>query len=423
MVKKIAFVTYYNKDNIFSFNAIIAAIEINEIIKDIKIYYIRDHQKLFDKLPEILDEYEIVIIGFSIFTVQIWDISDIVQKLRKKYRNRLLLIAGGPHPSGDPKGTLGMGFDVVFIGESERSIVEYMKSIQKKDSFKNIEGIAYLDEDMKFYKNKKNYTIDLNEYPPFPLINTKYGSIEITRGCPYMCYFCQTSFMMGNKARYRSIESICKYIKILKKENLTDIRFITPNAFSYGSDDGKSINMIRLEELLSKARAIIGPKGRIFFGTFPSEVRPEHVNKETLNLLKKYTNNDNIVIGAQSGSQRVLDLCNRGHNVNDIFQAVRLTKKIGFTANVDFIFGLPKETNEDRKETLQVMKELIEIGAKIHAHYFIPLPQTPFSRAKVKRIDKKTEDFLRDFNFRGKIFGSWKKQFNFSLKISKESTY
>ncbi|MBY9006929.1 MAG: TIGR04013 family B12-binding domain/radical SAM domain-containing protein [Candidatus Lokiarchaeota archaeon] len=420
MSKNIAFIAYYHKKNIFSLNAVIAAIETNEKIRDINLYYVRNDQELFQKLPLILANNKLVIIGFSIFTKQFWDISNIVRNLRSMYGNQIFLIAGGSHPSGDPEGTLKIGFDVIFLGESERSIIEFLLSMKKNESTQDIQGIAYYDEEKIIHINKKKYSIDLNQYPPFPLKNTKYGSIEITRGCPYMCYFCQTSFMMGNKVRYRSIDTICRYIKIMKDENLTDIRFITPNAFSYGSIDGRTVNYSKLEELLSNVRSIIGAEGRIFYGSFPSEVRPEHVNNKNLSIVKKYANNDNIVIGAQSGSQDVLDYCNRAHNIDDIYQAVRNTINMGFKAYVDFIFGLPHETDNDREKTMETMKNLIDIGAKINAHTFTPLPQTPFYRKKISKIDEKTKKFLNDYNFKGKVFGNWREQEKLSIRIRNE---
>ncbi|MBN1215382.1 MAG: TIGR04013 family B12-binding domain/radical SAM domain-containing protein [Candidatus Lokiarchaeota archaeon] len=414
------FIVYYHKKNIFSLNAIVAALETNEQLNNITIIFLKNEGELFERIPIILEKYEFVIIGFSFFTVQRWNISNIIKKLRIKYNNKIFLIAGGAHPSGDPEGTLKIRFDIVFIGESEFSIVEFLISIKNQQSFDKIQGIAYYNKDKLLCINKKKYNIYLNKYPPFPLKNTKYGSIEITRGCPYKCYFCQTSFMMGDNIRHRSVDSICKYIEILKKENLIDIRFITPNAFSYGSKDGLTINYSKLEELLSNVRKIIGKEGKIFFGSFPSEVRPEHVNKITLGLVEKYANNDNIIIGAQSGSQKILDICNRGHSVDDILQSTRLTIDMGFKAYVDFIFGLPYETKNDLKETLDVIKKLFDIGAVINAHIFTPLPQTPFFRFQLNKISEKTRNFLMEYNSKGKILGNWRKQEKILIKLKKE---
>ena len=79
------------------------------------------------------------------------------------------------------------------------------------------------------------------------------------------------------------------------------------NAFSYGSKDGRELNLSELENLLYSVKKLLGNKGRIFFGSFPSEVRPEHVTEETLLLAKQYINNDNLIIGVQTGSKSLLD--------------------------------------------------------------------------------------------------------------------
>ena len=81
---------------------------------------------------------------------------------------------------------------------------------------------------------------------------------------------------------------------------------------------------------------MMGSGGRIFIGSFPSEIRPEYISRETLNIVLKYADNDNLVIDAQSISQRMLDLYRRGHNVEDILRGVRLALETGLKANVDF---------------------------------------------------------------------------------------
>jgi B12-binding domain/radical SAM domain protein len=418
MQEGIAFVAYYQKQNIYSFNALIGAIETDEDLKDIAIYYIRDREKLRKDLLKIIKKHQIVVVGISFFTTQLWEINSLVNDLKKQYLDEIVIIAGGPHPTGDPLRTLMMGFDIVVIGEGEEAISDLLKAMKIYDDYKKVKGIAYLDT-----KNKYNYTgrrspIDLDAYPPFPIKYTQFGAIEITRGCPYVCYYCQTPYILGTLPRHRSVDSICKYVKIMKNENLTDIRFISPNAFSYGSQDGKTLNIIKVEELLSNVRKIIGTSGKLFFGSFPSEVRPEHVTKETVNLVLKYANNDNIIIGAQSGSQKVLDLCHRDHSIEDVINAVELTISAGLKINVDFIFWLPNESEEDIKLTIKLMEKITKKGGKIHTHAFIPLPQTPFAQKKVSPINEKLKHIINNLNSRGLAFGEWKKQEQLATKIS-----
>ena len=63
---------------------------------------------------------------------------------------------------------------------------------------------------------------------------------------------------------------------------------------------------------------------RIFFGTFPSEVRPESVKEETLRITQELGDNDNLTMGAQSGSPKILASIRRGHTVEQVFDAVDL---------------------------------------------------------------------------------------------------
>jgi radical SAM superfamily enzyme YgiQ (UPF0313 family) len=166
----------------------------------------------------------------------------------------------------------------------------------------------------------------------------------------------------------------------LRSGNRQVVRLLSPNAFSYGSPDGKNLNLYAIRNLLSALRETVSSKGRIIFAHFPSEARPEHVTSDTLDLLKEFADNDEIVIGAQSGSQRMLDACNRSHTVESVLTAVSLARKYGYKIIVDFIFGLPGESAEDLRDSVKVMEEVVRLGARIHAHRFAPLPQTPFAK-------------------------------------------
>lgn len=408
-------VIFYNKNNRYSFNSLLGAIEIEDRFKNINIIFVEKEEELFN-LSELIDNNKKTIFAFSFFTTQIFDIFNIVRKLRDLYKNRIILIAGGPHPTGDPIGTLKMGFDYVFRGEGEESFVKFLLKFLNNEDLENVKGLSFIKYG-DFFISSLGEKVDINQYPPFSIKYEKFSPIEITRGCPFFCNYCETPYIFGGKVRHRSIENIIKHIEIMKKLNLTDIRFITPNAFSYGSIDGKKLNLEALEKLLKEIKRVIGERGRIFLGTFPSEVRPEFVIDETLILVKKYAFNDSIVIGAQSGSEKVLKLINRGHGVKEIYKSVELSIKYNLKPIVDFIFGLPKEEKEDIEETLKVMKDLLKLGARIHAHTFIPLPLTPFQFEKSGRVSEKLKSFIKE-NFKEKVvFGDWGVQQKLGKKI------
>lgn len=419
IMKDVGLILYYTKANRYSFNALVGAIETKACFDNMKIYFAERENELITGLKAVIETHEKVVVGVSFFTTQLWDIHRIIRQLKENYGNRPLYVAGGPHPTGDPLGTLRMGFDIVVRGEGEETLLELLQKVDSNEDYETIKGIAFLDEKGEYRYTGRRPWIDLDAYPPFAVKHNKFGHIEITRGCPFVCYFCQTPQIFGGRPRHRSIDKICEYVQKLKDRNLTDIRFITPNAFSYGSADGRTIDIPSLEGLLSSINRIIKPNGRIFFGSFPSEVRPEHVIGETLDLVLRYADNDNLIIGAQSGSQRILDLCHRGHTVEDVYKAVELTIKAGLKANVDFIFGLPGETQEDIRLTIKVMNDLVRMGARIHAHTFLPLPQTPFAKAPAGRVSSDVRKMLEELISKGIVYGDWKEQERIAKKIAK----
>jgi B12-binding domain/radical SAM domain protein len=295
-------------------------------------------------------------------------------------------------------------------GEGEETLRELLRTIAAGAEYGAVRGIAYRDA-AGYRCTEVRPQINLDDYPPFAAGHDMFGPIEITRGCPFACAYCQTSHIMGTTLRHRSIDCIADRIRQAQRvRRLKYVRVITPDAFAYGSADGRAVNHGALHSLLHALRAAVGPRGQIFFGSFPSEVRPEHVTPEAVRLVKKYANNDNLVIGAQSGSQRMLDCCRRGHTVRDIFSAVSITLKHGFKAYVDFMFGLPGETDADMDETIAVMRELAAMGAKIHAHTFMPLPRTGFASEEPGRVSSRLLPELKKLLAGKAAFGAWREQ-------------
>jgi B12-binding domain/radical SAM domain protein len=320
------------------------------------------------------------------------------------------LIAGGAHPTALPEDALSLGFDLIAVGEGEATFVDLMDHLDEGDDWRSVAGIAYLDPSNRCVVNPSRPPIDLDDYAPSPARLGRFGHIEITRGCPFGCAFCQTSAIHGRRPRHRSVERIAHYVELMRRTGLLDVRFIAPDAFAYGSPDGRQLNLESIENLLRRVRETAGPEARIYFGTFPSEVRPEHVTPETLDLVRRYAHNDLLIVGAQAGSDRLLEACRRGHTVQDVYAAVRLIRRAGLDASVDFIFGLPGETDEDRRQTARVMTDLAAMGARIHAHSFMPLPQTPFASCAPGRAEGEIREAANRLLSSGDLYGNWETQ-------------
>ncbi len=300
-----------------------------------------------------------------------------------------ILIAGGPHPTGASTDTINMGFDYVIVGEGEITLPKLLNSIN--NLFITDKLIGEYNKRIIIGEQVKN----LDEFEKIEPLTP----VEITRGCPYKCRFCQTPQIFGTNVRHRSIESILKLVNLD-----TDTRVISPNAFCYGSKTGTSPNIEKLKKLLIKLNE---GKGRVFIGTFPSEVRPEFIKKETIELIVDYCDNNFLHFGAQSGSDELLKYIRRGHTVYDVLNAVDICNEYGIIPKVDFIFGFPNENEFHREDSMRLLKYILKKNGKIHAHYFIPLPGTYFENFQPSKLDKKTLKLLGQLSQKGLVSGSW----------------
>lgn len=335
-----------------------------------------------------------------------------------------IFIAGGPHPSGAPEETLEY-FDYVVLGEGEETLPELVRVLQEGKDPGKIRGIAYKypskdapinrnpSRDSPTSKNPskdsttskiivtpKRPHVNLDCYPCFDPEKLR-APIEISRGCPYGCKYCQTPRLFGREVRHRSIDSILRNAKYYD-----DLRFIASNALAYGSD-GIHPRFDKVEKLLSALHTL--PDKKIFFGTFPSEVRPEFVTDESAEFIRKYCANDSLSLGAQSGSNRILKEIRRGHTVEDTISAIECCLEHEIVPAVDFIFGLPTETEEDQEKSLDLVRWICRKGGTVRAHYLTPLPGTPYSSAIPAKISDRVRRELGKLALGGKLTGYWEK--------------
>jgi B12-binding domain/radical SAM domain protein len=415
---KLALILYYTKPNRFSIAALAGALEPRPELRGLPSDFPSDPARLRLALRDALRRQDLVAVGFSLATPQMEGLAPFLARLREEFPERVVWLAGGPHPSADPAGVLRAGFDLVVRGEGEETLAELLARLRRGGGVQGLAGTSWLDRQGRCRSGAVRPPADLDRLPPFSPGRRVFGPIEITRGCPFACGFCQTAALFGVRPRHRSPAVVAHYAGLLAARGMLDLRVVTPNAFSYGSPDGRSLDLSALRELFRAVRRAQGPSGRLFFGSMPSEVRPEHVNAATLRLVRRYAANDNLAIGAQSGSRRLLDAAGRGHGVADIVAAVAATRRAGLKANVDFIFGLPGETEADQERTLALIRRLVAMGARIHAHWFMPLPQTRFAASPPSALAPRFGVELARLAAAGVLYGQWREQESLARRLA-----
>lgn len=276
---------------------------------------------------------------------------------------QLPVILGGVHVSALPELSIReCGADFAVIGEGELTILELMDKWQDKKTVKQIDGLAYIENDKlklnsprKLIQNLDDIPfpawdlIDILKYPPLPhgytIKHSPIAPILTTRGCPYSCIYCASTQFWGHKFRRRSAQNIGDEIEYLV--NTFKIREI------HIWDDNFTLSR---NHVVDFCREIRERKLDLSFSC-PNGVRIDTLNKELLTLMRR-TGFYSLYFAIESGCQTTLDRANKKINLKVIPKMVKIAKKLGFLVPAYFMVGFPGETYKSARQTIQFAKSL-----------------------------------------------------------------
>lgn len=292
----------------------------------------------------------------------------------------------------------------LIYGDGEIPIIKFCDYISGKISIEDIPGLIYLGKDREIKLNPQtketlgrlfpaNYDgLDLNQY----FAPRRILPIETSRGCYYgKCDFC--NFKDGAKLKQKSVEELVEEIKYLQKKHDVDVFFFTDSA----------LHPKFAEEL---ADCIIKNNLKIYYLTF---VRFEKEFSKDL-LQKMYQSGLRICSwGLESGSDRILDLYNKGTNTETNLRILKDAHSVGLFNYVYAIMGFPKETLEDINKTIDFLltnKEYIDYPS-LHAFSLLKnapianhpekfgLTQEDFNFTTIEKIYQPTEISQQDLSY------------------------
>ena len=317
------------------------------------------------------------------------------------------VIVGGPHPSYMPDSMMQHPeIDYAVLGEGERATTELVNLISKgKDKPENLAktaGIAYRDK-KQMMKTPPSFISNLDQVPfparhllPMSLYHRRieFLSVEpvdtmnVIRGCPFNCTYCDIKRLWGRTCRAFSPKRVVEEISHL--------------ATKYGSKgiyfvgDNFTINSSRTEET---CRLIKEQKIDI---EWICDTRVDLVSRKLLKEMKS-AGCRTIWFGVESGSPRILAKVNRGITVEQAMHAFEMCREEEINTACSFMLGTPGETATDMKATFNLAKKLNADWCQFNIFIAYPGSQL-YDEIMQSRLYDHLDDFVAyvktdDFNY------------------------
>jgi radical SAM superfamily enzyme YgiQ (UPF0313 family) len=268
------------------------------------------------------------------------------------------VVVGGPDPANYLDEYLSRGTDVIAIGEGELTLEELVPHLHRYglDGLERVDGIAYRNSAGEIVRNESRTMIADLDAQPFPdraaIDQQKYidvwrqhhgrGSVSLitARGCPFTCTWCSHS-VFGYSHRRRSPKNVVDEV-----EHIVDT--YAPDLLWY-ADDVFTINHKWLFEYADEMER------RGFHLPFETISREDRLNEEvvaTLARLGCYR----LWLGAESGSQRILDSMKRRTNAERVQSMTHLLQKYGIEVGMFIMLGYDGEDEMDLQATVDHLK-------------------------------------------------------------------
>ena len=324
-----------------------------------------------DECLDIARDYDMVLMYTSTPTLKL----DIETARRIKGRKpETVTVLAGPHVSMLPEESLRQAngaVDIVCLGEFDHTVVE----IAAGKRWEEIDGIAFLRDGRFVRTADRELPTDLDAFPftsqvykrdlpvdeyIIPHVKNPYVSIYTSRGCPAKCTFCLWPHTYsGRRIRTRSPENVYQEVKWIK-ENLPQVQDIIFD------DDTFTANRRHAREVA----ALIAPLGVSWVINCRA-----NCDFETLKIMRD-AGLHHVIVGYESGDDTILKNIKKGVTRERAIQFTRDCKKLGITIHGAFIVGLPGETAETIKATINYAK-MLDLSS-IQVSLPSPYPGTEF---------------------------------------------
>jgi anaerobic magnesium-protoporphyrin IX monomethyl ester cyclase len=314
-------------------------------------------------------EYDVLIFRFTPTTFN-WDLQTASFSKKKDRKAVTVGICWTLHSIARDVLQSCADLDIYVMHEYESVVPLLVSALSNGDDLDHVQGIAYRAHDVVRVNSPASSLVDWDSLPipAYDLlpslktyfINTPHGSpftiIYASKGCPYSCIFCTER---KTPLKKRSAQSILNEMRYLKKN--FDIKTVSFFDETFTIDARR---VTALAEGIAKEKLGI----RWYCNT--------RVNLVSKNLLKIMYDGGcrGISFGVESGSQRILNLAEKGIKIEQAEQAIEWARETGIKVYCSFILGLPGENWDTLEETIKFVERTLPTGAQFNVA--VPYPGT-----------------------------------------------
>ena len=311
--------------------------------------FFSDNYDLIEPYLKQICDSDAKVVGFSVYDTCMHFSLLLSRKIKEKNKEKIIVF-GGPHCSRYMARELILSHesvDILVEGEGESTLMEIMQLAGKENKIsfcpgstvRTDKGIIDCGERELISSLDSLPFPDFSDYPMGNYIRKDVLPIATSRGCINRCIFCN-EWPYWKKYRYKSGDYLFKEVKhqLALYPEMGNIEFYD----SLLNGNLKELSI--LSELMIKEGIKIRWGGQ-------AAIRKE-MDSKLLNNLKK-SGCGCLNYGLESGSQKVLDTIRKGFNIVDAERVIRETREAGIDVALNFMFGLPGETDEDFSETLK----------------------------------------------------------------------
>ncbi len=341
-------------------------------------------------------EYAPDFIGFTATTPTVDLVHDAASSV-KEVLPGVKALAGGAHVTCLPGETLDRypAFDYLFLGEAEKTIVDFLKRVDDEDALKEVRGIAFKDScGDKNITGPAEWIRDLDSVPlparhllPMHRYRSpdsrRITTIIAMRGCPAYCIYCNVPGMFGREVRTRSPEAVVEEMLICQKEYGTEFFYFIDDTFTTDREWVLTFCDRLSKETFEKKASWI------------CLTRPDCLDREQLSAMKR-AGLIRIELGIESGSEQSLRFLGKGVRKEKITEAFHLAKELGISTLGFVMLNIPVESRERMKETEELIRKTDPDFLQVS--FLTPYPGTPYYEHCREKELLKTEHY-GDYSF------------------------